>query len=80
MPESQTFRILKANRDEYLIVVDDGQDFDALYTEWCRLDDAFCEGKIPESKWQDVTTFLRKRKVVVIEPLDVQALVDYYDG
>ena len=73
-----TYRILKTNRTEYLILLDNGQDFESLYTEWCRMDDAFCDGELPESKWQDIATFLRKRQVTVIEPFDAQVLADYY--
>ena len=73
-----SYRILKTNRTEYLILLDDGRDFEALYTEWCKLDDAFCEGSLPESKWQDIATFLRKRQVTVIDPLGVNVLADFY--
>lgn len=73
-----SYRILKSNRTEYLILLDQGQDFDALYREWCAMDDAFCDGTLPESKWQDIATFLRKRQVAVIEPFEVQTLADYY--
>jgi hypothetical protein len=77
---TDSYRILKTNRTEYLIVMDDGQDFEAMYAEWCRMDDAFCEGELPESKWQDIATFLRKRHVTVIEPFCVHVLADYYEG
>ena len=77
-PVTASYRILKTNRDEYLILLDDGQDFEALYGEWCALDDAFCEGKLPENKWMDVGTFLRKKDVTVIEPFDIQTLADFY--
>src|SRR5580658_7129251 len=75
---AESYRILKTNRTEYLILLDDGQDFEALYSEWCKMDDAFCEGVLPESKWQDIATFLRKRQVTVIEPFGVHVLADYY--
>ena len=75
---TDSYRILKTNRTEFLILLDDGQDFEALYTEWCKMDDAFCDGALPESKWQDIATFLRTRSVTVIEPTDSQILADYY--
>src|SRR5580704_13949938 len=75
---TDSYQILKTNRTEYLILLDEGQDFEALCTEWCRMDDAFCEGSLPESKWQDIATFLRKRNVTVIEPVGAQVLADYY--
>ena len=73
-----TYRILRTNREEFVIVVDEGQNFEALFGAWCAMDDAFCEGELPESKWQDIITFLRHRAVTVIEPLMVQNLADYY--
>jgi hypothetical protein len=75
---SESYRVLKTNRTEYLILVDNGQDFEALYADWCKMDDAFCDGALPESKWQDIATFLRKRQVTVIEPIGTHVLADYY--
>jgi hypothetical protein len=73
-----TLRILKTNRTEYLIVVDDGQDLEGLYAEWCRLDDAFCEGELAEKEWMEVDKFLRSKGVQVIAPSEVQVLAEFY--
>lgn len=73
-----TYRILKTNRDEYLIVIDDGQDLEGLFYQWCVMDDAFCEGTIPESQWEDIATFLTARNVRLIQPLSAHVLADYY--
>jgi hypothetical protein len=61
-----------------LVLVDEGQDFEALYAEWCALDDAFCDGRLPERQWRDIEGFLLERGVTVLEPSAVQDLCDFY--
>jgi hypothetical protein len=61
-----------------LILLDDGQDFEAIYAKWCQQDDAFCEGLISEKEWRAPEDFLRGQGVVILEPLSVDQLGDFY--
>lgn len=62
-----------------LILVDEGQDFEAIYTAWCAQDDAFCEDRIDVSEWDDIVTFLRKHNVTIIEPAAIDELGEFYE-
>ena len=74
-----TLRLLRICGDQApLVIVDDGQDFDTLYTRWCEQDDAYCEGLISEKQWQDAAEFLRGHGVTVLEPAAVDDLGDFY--
>jgi hypothetical protein len=73
-----TLRILKTNRTEFVIIVDEGQDLERLYSEWCALDDQFAEGELDEDQWKPIADFLRARGVRVIEPSEVQVLAEFY--
>ena len=52
-------RILRTNRTEYVILVDESQDFAALYREWCMLDDKFCDDELPDSEWVTMDKHIR---------------------
>lgn len=74
-------RLLRVNYDDGslpLLLLDEGQDFESLFAEWCAMDDAFCEDLIPERCWQDVHAFLTSQGVTVIEPAAVQDLCEFY--
>jgi hypothetical protein len=61
-----------------LLVVDEGQNFARLFRDWCRQDDAFTDGEIPESEWRSPADFLRERGCKVFEPAVIEDLGDYY--
>ncbi|HEV2473975.1 MAG TPA: hypothetical protein VGS41_14965 [Chthonomonadales bacterium] len=80
MPEP-SLRLLRVLQDETqppLILMDDGQDFESLYCEWCQQDDAYCEDQLEDGQWQDIVTFLKSRGVRIVDPVAFQDLGDFY--
>lgn len=70
--------VLRGGGQAPLVLVDEGQDFDALYAEWCDQDDAYCDGQMDDRQWEDIESFLEKRAVTIIKPVEVQDLGDFY--
>lgn len=71
-------RILEHKEGEFLAALDEGQDFDRLFTLWCKQDDDFCADRITEKQWMDIETFLEKHGVTILES-ESHVLADYYE-
>lgn len=74
-------RLLRVNYDDTsvpLVLLDEGQDFGALFAEWCKQDDAFCDGRLSEREWRDIASFMGDRGVTVLPASAVHDLCDYY--
>jgi hypothetical protein len=56
-----------ADSDSPIIVVDEGQDFDALLTEWAEFDDKVDSGDISEDNAMTLGEFLMAKGVTVFD-------------
>lgn len=66
-PKIRAIALYDDNSEDDVMLLDEGQDIDALLREWVRLDDELCATGCDPEDWLPFSEFMRSKGVMVID-------------